>query len=155
VTTDWLLGQGRHPVSVLKAMPFDENMPEDVQHVLDTAAVLEITEFQVFHMAYAKWYGEVPGDSVIEPFFTGYMFREIVPPWVRQFTRFVLDLYEAGKLDPRKLGIEKIKLTQEMWSRGKRYILILVMVMTSLIVLGEFASDIVKQLGVCYFPPCY
>lgn len=139
----------------MKAMPFDENMPEDVQHVLDTAAVLEITEFQVFHMAYAKWYGEVPGDSVIEPFFTGYMFREIVPPWVRQFTRFVLDLYEAGKLDPRKLGIEKIKLTQEMWSRGKRYILILVMVMTSLIVLGEFASDIVKQLGVCYFPPCY
>ncbi len=136
-------------------MAFDENMSEDVQEVLDTAAVLEVTEIQVFRLAYASWYGEVPSERAIEPFFIGYMFREIVPPWVRQFTRYVLDLANGGSLDPAQFGIEKVRNTEEMWSRGKRYLLILVMALTSLILLAEVATDIVRHLGVCYFPPCY
>ncbi len=110
-------------------MAFDENMAPDVQEVLDAAAVMQVTEYQVFQMAYERWFGKVAGVSDLEPYFIDYMFRERVPAWVRQFTRLVTELERAGRLEPRALGVERYAHTQEMFNRGVRYLIITVLVM--------------------------
>jgi len=74
----------------------DDRLPANIQAVLDTAALLDITEFRVFELAHVNWYGRRAQTRDIEPLFVDYMFNDIVPPWVAQFTRKVLRLYHEG-----------------------------------------------------------
>ena len=82
------------------------DIPEDVSQVLETSSVLAVSEFQVFRLAYASWYGRDGDEKTLERHFAPYMFGERVPPWVRSFTRRVLDLERRGRLEPDALGVE-------------------------------------------------
>ncbi len=135
-------------------MPFDENMRPDVQAVLETSAILEITDFEVFRIAYRDWFGHLALDGVIEPFFTDYMFNDIVPAWVRHFTRLVLGLAREGRLDPQRFGIEPRPVSTSMVARGLRYLIIVVLWLTILVHLAYFATRYWPEAS-CYFPPCY
>ena len=83
-------------------MAFDENIGPDVLAVLKTSALLEITEFEVFRIAYRDWFGRRVADNIIEPFYTDYMFNEVVPAWVR-------------------LGCSVVPLYDSRYDRTKRY----------------------------------
>ncbi|MDH3688056.1 MAG: hypothetical protein OEU36_01050 [Gammaproteobacteria bacterium] len=83
----------------------EKSIPLDVRNVLDTAAVLQVTEFNLFRIAYRHWHGCDASERSIEQFFVPYMFRSIVPYWVRQLCRHVLQADAAGTLDPAKFGI--------------------------------------------------
>jgi len=135
-------------------MHFDEKMEPDIQEVLDTSALLEITEFEVFRIAYHSWYGRTEKDAVLEPFFTDYMFNEVVPFWVRHFTHRILKLDHERRLDPREFGIEPRNYSSSMAAKGLRYLLIAVLWLATLVVLAHFAARLWQQ-GECYFPPCY
>ncbi len=135
-------------------MPFDENMRPDVQAVLNTSALLEITEFEVFRIAYRDWFGKRAADNVIEPFFTDYMFNEVVPAWVRHFTRLVIDLAREGRLDPRQFGITPRPFSLSMAARGLRYLLFVIVWVTMLVLLAHFGARYWPASS-CYFPPCY
>lgn len=135
-------------------MPFDENMRPDVQAVLNTSALLEITEFEVFRIAYRDWFGRRVTDSTIEPFFTDYMFNDVVPAWVRHFTRLVAELAQEGQLDPKRFGINPQPLNTGMVARGLRYLALAAFWVTLLILLARFAARNLPAGG-CYFPPCY
>jgi hypothetical protein len=63
---------------------------DDAQAVLWSAEILEKTEFEVFETAYRAWYREPADERQLERIFAGYMFDEVVPFWVRQFTRETL-----------------------------------------------------------------
>ena len=137
-----------------RAMHFHEQLAADVQEVLDTSALLEITEFDVFRMAYSGWFGEQAADGVIEPFFIDYMFNDAVPVWVRHFTRRVIRLKREGRLEPRQLGIMPKDYQPEMAAKGIRYLIIAVFWLTLLILLAHFTSRLWPE-GQCFFPPCY
>jgi hypothetical protein len=64
---------------------------DDAQAVLWSAEILEKSEFEVFEMAYRAWYREAADCRRLERIFADYMFDEIVPFWVRQFTRATLE----------------------------------------------------------------
>lgn len=64
---------------------------DDAQAVLCSAGILEKSEFDVFEMAYQAWYREPPDSHHLERIFADYMFNEVVPFWVRQFTRETLE----------------------------------------------------------------
>ncbi len=83
----------------------DQNAPSDVQDVLRTAALLSISEFQVFHLAYVSWHGYEADEDTIEASFIPYMFKDHVPWWVRAFTRLVLRREQEGRLDPAEFGL--------------------------------------------------
>jgi len=136
-------------------MPFDENMPLDVQETLDVAGILQITEFQVFQYAYARWFGEVPERETLEPYFAAYMFNELVPPWVRQFTRWAMELYEKGELELGMFDIYRTPVTQEMITTGMRYAVTLVVTFVTLVVLVLSSDPLMAMAKGCYFPPCY
>lgn len=135
-------------------MYFDEKMAPDTLEVLDTSALLEITEFEVFRIAYQRWYGRMEKDAVLEPFFTNYMFNDVVPFWVRHFTQHILKLAHERRLDPREFGIAPRTYSSAMAAKGVRYLLIVVLWLATLLVLASFAARLWHQ-GECYFPPCY
>ena len=83
----------------------EKSIPLDVRNVLDTAAVLQVTEFNLFRIAYRHWHGCDASERSIEQFFVPYMFRSIVPYWVRQLCRRVLQADAEGTLDPAEFGI--------------------------------------------------
>ncbi len=132
---------------------FDEDLPTDVEEVLDVAAALDIKEFEVFHLAYDWWHGEKLTDAEIEPIFVKYMFNSVVPPWVRQFTRVALQLRDEGKLNPDMFGVQEQPADAKMISQGIRYSVIIVMALGALFMIAHFSRDI--PWWTCMFPPCY
>ena len=135
---------------------FDEELPDDVEEILDVAAQLEIREFDVFHLAHNWWFGRESTERDIEPYFTEYMFRRTVPHWVRQFTRDALSRRTpAGELDRRDFGLAKLpEATVQSVSRGLRYFVIAICAISALIIMAE-SSYKVAGIGRCIFPPCY
>ena len=72
---------------------------DDAQAVLWTADILEKSEFEVFEEAYRAWYRETVETNRLERIFADYMFDEVVPFWVRQFTRETLDRHDGWQRD--------------------------------------------------------
>ena len=83
----------------------EKSIPLDIRNVLDTAALLQVTEFNLFRIAYRHWHGCDASERSIEQFFVRYMFRSIVPCWVRQLCRHVLQADAEGTLEPAEFGI--------------------------------------------------
>ncbi|MDH3672280.1 MAG: hypothetical protein OES46_14160 [Gammaproteobacteria bacterium] len=134
---------------------FDEDLPIDVEEVLDVAAALDIKEFEVFRLAYDWWHGEASTEAEIEPIFVRYMFNSAVPPWVRQFTRMALRLRDEDELDPDAFGVQRQPADAKMVSQGIRYSVMLVMILGALFMLAYLSRDLILTYAYCMFPPCY
>ena len=136
-------------------MAFDEQLDPDIQSVLNAAGMLDITEYELFRLAYLRWYGHVPDDDKVEPHFVAYMFRNVVPLWVRHFARKVEGLFLRGELDRHALGVDRLVTSPEMVSLGIRYTVGIGVVLAALVVLAEFVATVLDLEGRCLFPPCY
>ncbi len=136
-------------------MPFDENLAPDIDSVLTATALLDITEWDFFNLAYNRWHGEPAAEGIMEPIFAAYMFNDVVPLWARHFARLVERLYQRGVLDRQALGIDRLPSSAQMVSRGMRYGVAITTIMIVLVVLAEFAAQLVRLGDRCQFPPCY
>lgn len=85
----------------------EKSIPPDVHNVLDAAALLQVTEFCLFQLAYRHWHGRDTMERLIEQHFVSYMFWSVVPFWVRQFCRRVLAAQAEGGLNPSEFGVER------------------------------------------------
>ena len=100
----------------------------DLERVMTASRMLQVSEFHFFQVAYAQWYGhEIPEHS-LEPIFSDYMFLEVVPHWVRHFTRKILFLSEQGELLASNFNIKRTENTVELRSAGIGYSIILTLV---------------------------
>jgi len=72
---------------------------DDAQAVLWSAEILEISEFELFDTAYQAWYRETAQVARPERIFADYMFDEVVPFWVRHFTRTTLETHDGWRWD--------------------------------------------------------
>jgi hypothetical protein len=145
----------RPGVEARRAVDLDKPIDPNVQSVLNAAALLDVTEFDLFRLAYSRWHGEAASERIIEPFFVAYMFNEVVPLWVRHFARLVERLGRIGRLDRVALGVQNLPRTRQMVSRGMRFIATIVIALSVTIVLAEVAGRIMKLSERCFFPPCY
>ena len=136
-------------------MPFDQDLRPDIHSVLDAAAILDITEYELFRLAYQRWHGEQVDENALEAFFVAYMFNDVVPLWVRYFSRLVQRRSQLGTLDCKEFGVDLRLRTPQMVRRGIRYAVTLVTVMATLIVLAEAAAQLMNLGERCMFPPCY
>jgi len=103
-------------------------LQQDLDKVANAAKLLQISEFRFFQIAYFQWYGRGIAENQLEYIFSEYMFEDIVPPWVRHFSRTVLACNEDGGIDPSNYNIERPKTTLELKSAGYGYTAILSMV---------------------------
>lgn len=137
-------------------MPFDENeIPVDVRYVLEAAALLDITEWDLFHLAYWHWHGRRVSDDVMEPHFIAYMFGRVVPIWVRHFSRLVERLHVRGELNANRLGVKLLPRSRHMVNRGMRYSVAIGLIMLVLVIAAELAAKVLGLGERCMFPPCY
>jgi hypothetical protein len=136
-------------------MPFDENLAPDVDSVLNATALLDVTEWDFFNLAYSRWHGVPAKEGAMEPIFAAYMFKDVVPVWARHFARLVERLYRRGVLDRQALGVDRLPSSQQMVSRGVRYAVVVVSLLIALIVFAEFMAQIIRIGERCLFPPCY
>jgi hypothetical protein len=135
---------------------FDEKrMPADVADVLEAAALLQVTEFELFRIAYRQWHGREIADADLERYYLPYMFRSQVPSWVRQLTRQVIAEAEASRLDPADYGVMPRQLTMDMYNRGLRYCLWLAVIFGTLLTGAATVAQLAPWYQSCYLPPCY
>lgn len=127
----------------------------DVEAVLDTAAVLDVTEFRVFELAFTDWHGYPPSPRRIEAAFVPYMFQGSIPHWVRQYTRKILRLQRQGSIDRQALGIQPVSRSPRMLAKGAATVIILVFAILGLLVMASGVGELLPFLEGCYFPPCY
>ena len=134
-------------------MDLDKPLPRDVQLVLAVAAALEISEHQVFLLAFKRWAGDDACEERLEPIFVRYMFESRVPPWVCTFGDEVLDAVRSGELDKEQLSGDA-SATAEV-GRAMRYGVIIVVVTVVLVVLAQASATLLELGERCVFPPCY
>ena len=137
---------------------FDEKrMDPDALDVLEATALLDVTEFELFHLAHLRWFGHALDDAAMERLYLPYMFQGRVPPWVRDLARRVVEAGEAGPVDLAAFGVRPRPLTMDMWQRGLRLSLWVVVVfgtvLTGAMALARLAPW--YPMGACYLPPCY
>ncbi len=132
----------------------DENLPEDIEDVLELSAILEIREYDLFGLAYHWWFGHPANKKVLESHFARYMFNKIVPHWMRHYSRMLIDLREQGILDREELGIDRLpNATPDSVRAGLRYTVIIISLFGLLILIAEMAVQF--NVLTCMFPPCY
>lgn len=142
------------PANKDERLYFDEHkIPKDVRGVLRASALLSVGEFRVFEIAYKEWHGEDGEESLIEKYFTRYMFNDIVPPWVRHFCNKILKLDSEGILDPSDFGIVRHQASRAQVNKGLEAIMWITGAMLIMFFLGESAAQVLRLQ--CMFPPCY
>ena len=94
----------------------DHTVPPDTLEVLEASALLQITEFHLFELAYERWFGRPAREEELEGVFARYMFASVAPPWVRQFCRAVADSERRGHLDPLEFGVQP-RVVPDTWLR--------------------------------------
>ena len=135
---------------------FDEKrMSAAVADVLEASALLQITEFELFRIAWRRWHGRAITDRDLERYYLPYMFRSQVPLWVRQLARQVIAEAEASRLDPASYGIMPRQLTTDMYNRGLRYCLWLAIIFGTLLTGAAMVAELSPWYQSCYLPPCY
>jgi hypothetical protein len=135
---------------------FDEKaMAGDVADVLEAAALLEVTEFELFRIAYRRWHGVAISDARLERHYLPYMFGGKVPLWVRQMAREVIGQAEAGELDPKLYGVLPKPLSMDMYNQGLRYFLWLTVILGTLLTGAATVAELGPWYESCYLPPCY
>lgn len=86
-------------------MPFKKSKPTDCQQVFKASAWLGISEFQVFCNAWQAWYSEKPQEKRIESYFVDFLGKDIVPFWVRNYVRIIINRKDLHEKEKRRLAI--------------------------------------------------
>lgn len=86
-------------------MQFKKRKPTDLQQVHKVSAWLGVSEFQVFCNAWQAWYDEIPLEKRIEPFFIEFLGQAVVPFWVRNYVRIILNRKDLLEKEKKRLVI--------------------------------------------------
>ena len=121
---------------VYAAMTFftsdDDTIPQDTRDVLAASSLLQITEFQLFELAYERWFGRQAKERELEARFARYMFASCAPYWVRQFCRDVSIVSADGSLDPRDFGVLPREVSDTWARRCLRHAAVMILVVVTL-----------------------
>jgi hypothetical protein len=123
--------------------------------VMKAAALLETDEFTLFRVAYVNWYGQNPELRRLEDRFADYMLHSTVPFWVCHLAREILEKSRSGELRPVDYGIPEQRVSPRLLLQGRRYAMVLLLVILALTCAALGYEDLLQVVGNCYFPPCY
>ena len=100
--------------------PLTFNEVEAIQFV---AQFLEVSEYEVFQLAHKDWYGKRMIDTTMNYRFENYMEDAVVPFWVWNFVKGVIEKYEKDQVNPSDYGIEPTVLTKSQKKLGWLYLI--------------------------------
>ena len=71
------------------------------------ASVLQISEYELFRIAYQGWHDHPVSETRLDALFKEYLATGDVPYWVNDFNRKAHEKFLAGELDYRDYGITR------------------------------------------------
>ena len=125
----------------------------DIDNVLAAAALLDIAEVQLFRKAYRKWFGARIDEDRLDRCFVAYMFAGVVPHWVRDYARQVLDNAARHRLDPVKFGVLPVLRRRPRFGLGM--LLLQFVVLAALVLITHWTLEHLPAFQGCLLPPCY
>lgn len=96
-----------------KTLTFNE-----IEAVQFTAQFLEVSEYEVFQLAYNDWYGQRMNSSIMDYRFENYLDEDVVPFWVWIFTKGFIQKYEKDQVVPADYGIQQVVLSRSQKITG-------------------------------------
>lgn len=116
---------------------------DDSDEISYIAGMLQISEFQLFHVAHYFWFGRDISDKEMEGYFSHYMHESVAPFWVRDLLRKVEERIRNNRLDPGEFRGEGPRSTYEMTMKGWGYVVLLsVMLVLYCLFLIDLASPV-------------
>ncbi len=90
----------------------NDHTPLGVRHLVECAENLQVSEPEVFRLAYRHWYERELPDALLDELFGGYLTRQELPGWVRCYCTRVLNMADVGQLDPREFGVDRPRMNR-------------------------------------------
>ena len=71
------------------------------------SAILQISEYELFRIAYLKWFDHPISENRLDFIFKDYLVNSSAPYWVNDFARKAHEKFKAGELNYRDYGITR------------------------------------------------
>ena len=91
----------------ISACRLDFLVDDEAKLVAFIAAILQISEYELFRIAYQKWFNRPISENRLDSLFKGYLATGDVPYWVNDFARKAHEKFKAGELNYKDYGIKR------------------------------------------------
>lgn len=71
------------------------------------SAILQISEYELFRIAYKDWFNQPIAEKRLETLFKDYLASGSIPYWVNDFVRKAHEKFKAGELNYKDYGIKR------------------------------------------------
>ena len=91
----------------ISACRLDLLVDDEAKLIGFAASVLQISEYELFRIAYQNWFNHPISKNRLDTLFKNYLTIGDAPYWVNDFARKAHDKFKAGKLDYKEYGIKR------------------------------------------------
>lgn len=91
----------------ISACRLDFLVDDETKLVVFIAALLQISEYELFRIAYEQWFNRPISESRLETLFKDYLAHGNPPYWVNDFVRKAHEKFKAGVLNYKDYGIKR------------------------------------------------
>ena len=75
--------------------------------MISAAGVLQISEYELFRIAYQGWFDHPISENRLDSLFKDYLANNDAPYWVNDFARKAHEKFKAGELNYKDYGIKR------------------------------------------------
>lgn len=111
----------------ISACRLDFLVDDDTKLIGFIAAVLQISEYEIFRIAYLHWFSHPITINALDSLFKEYLATGEAPYWVNDFVRKAHEKFIAGKLNYREYGITRRVCDRRTKVKGWLLIIFLVL----------------------------
>ena len=91
----------------ISACRLDILVDDEAKLIGFAASALQISEYELFRLAYQNWHDHPISDNRLDALFKDYLARGAAPYWVNDFARKAHDKFKAGTLNYKDYGIKR------------------------------------------------
>lgn len=123
-----------------------KSVDNDAHAVCTAASLLGTSEYHLFQVAHMEWFGSPATESALERLFSQYIDTNIVPFWMRDFVRSIIDKHRSGDLDAAAYGLapRRLPATNTAQERSMLFVFAGAMLLFSILI---FSIDWTTRIG--------
>lgn len=91
----------------ISACRLDLLLDDEAKLIGFISAVLQISEYELFRIAYQNWFNRPIPEKRLDILFKDYLANNSTPYWVNDFVRKAHEDFKAGKLNYKDYGIKR------------------------------------------------
>jgi hypothetical protein len=98
---------GCDTMPTISACRLDFLIDDETKLIGFIAAVLQISEYEIFRIAYLHWFNHQITENRLDSLFKDYLADGAVPYWVNDFARKAHEKFKSGELNYKDYGITR------------------------------------------------